>query len=134
MPDAVIQGLATLMRALEDAGAFILLLGFVLATVHWVRNYQRDGAVPAFTSYRQAIARVVLIGLEILVAATIIDTIIIDPTLENVGYLAIMVSIRTFLGWTTSLEMSGWWPWQKPQPALSAPTPSLARDSEEESQ
>jgi len=27
--------------------------------------------------------------------------------------LAIMVAIRTFLGWTTSLEMSGRWPWQR---------------------
>lgn len=117
MPDTVVQGLATLIRALEDAGAFILLLGFVLATFHWVRNVQRDGAVPAFESYRKAIARVVLVGLEILVAATIIKTIIIDPTLEKVGYLAIMVAIRTFLGWTTTLEMSGRWPWQRPQPA-----------------
>ena len=117
MPDAVVQGLAALMRTLEDASAFLLLLGFVVATFHWVRNYPRDGALPAFESYRKAIARVVLIGLEILVAATIIKTIIIDPTLEQVGYLAIMVAIRTFLGWTTSLEMSGRWPWQKPQPA-----------------
>jgi uncharacterized membrane protein len=113
MPDEVVQGLATLMRALESAGAFMLLLGFLVATVYWVRNYQRDGALPAFESYRKAIARVVLIGLEILVAATIIKTIIIDPTLEKVGYLAIMVAIRTFLGWTTSLEMSGRWPWQR---------------------
>jgi len=117
MPDAVVQGLATLMRVLESAGAFLLFLGFLVATVDWVRKYQGDGALPAFESYRKAIARVVLIGLEIQVAATIIKTIIIDPTLEQVGYLAIMVAIRTFLGWTTSLEMSGRWPWQKPQPA-----------------
>ena len=117
MRDTVVQGVAMLMRALEDAGAFILLLGFVVATVQWVRNVKPDGAVPAFESYRKAIARVVLIGLEILVAATIIKTIIIDPTMEKVGYLAIMVAIRTFLGWTTTLEMSGRWPWQRPQPA-----------------
>ena len=123
MPDAVVQGLATLIRTLEDASAFLLLLGFVVATFHWVRNYPRDGALPDFESYRKAIARVVLIGLEILVAATIIKTIIIDPTLEQVGYLAIMVAIRTFLGWTTSLEMSGRWPWQKqPAPARSQTT------------
>ena len=121
MLDVVVQGLATLIRAFEGAGAFLLLLGFVVATFHWVRNYRRDGALPAFTKYRKAIARVVLIGLEILVAATIIKTIIIDPTLEKVGYLAIMVAIRTFLGWTTSLEMSGHWPWQRPQPAPTRP-------------
>ncbi|MDB4278673.1 DUF1622 domain-containing protein [Deltaproteobacteria bacterium] len=123
MPDAVVQGLATLIRTLEDASAFLLLLGFVVATFHWVRNYPRDGALPDFESYRKAIARVVLTGIEILVAATIIKTIIIDPTLEQVGYLAIMVAIRTFLGWTTSLEMSGRWPWQKqPAPARSQTT------------
>ncbi len=117
MPDAVVEDLATVIRAKENIGALILLLGFVVATFHWVRNSQQDGALPALTSYRQAMARVVLIGLEILVAATIIKTIIIDPTLDQVGYLAIMVAIRTFLGWTTSLEMSGRWPWQKPEPA-----------------
>jgi uncharacterized membrane protein len=117
MSDAIVQGLATLIRALEDASAFLLVLGFVIATLRWFRDVQRDGALPAFESYRKAIARVVLIGLEVLVAATIIKTIIIDPTLDKVGYLAIMVAIRTFLGWTTSLEMSGHWPWQKPEPA-----------------
>ena len=116
MPDGVIQGLATLIRALEAAGAFLLLFGFIVATFHWVRNVQGDGALPAFTSYRKAIARVVLIGLEILVAATVIKTIIVDPTVEKVGYLSIMVAIRTFLGWTTFLEMSGRWPWQRPEP------------------
>ena len=116
MHDQVVRGLATVVRALDGAGAFLLLLGFVVATAHWVRNYSRDGALAAYRSYRKAIARVVLIGLEILVAATIIKTIIINPTLEKVGYLAIMVTIRTFLGWTTFLEMSGRWPWQKPRP------------------
>ena len=101
--------------------AFLLLLGFAVATFHWVRDFQRGGALPAFTSYRKAIARVVLIGLEILVAATVVKTIIIDPTVEKVGYLAIMVAIRTFLGWTTSLEMSGHWPWQRPEPAPPRP-------------
>ena len=116
MHDQVVRGLATVMRALEGAGAFLLLLGFVVATVHWIRNLQREATLAAYKSYREAIARVVLIGLEILVAATIIKTIIIDPTLEKVGYLAIMVAIRTFLGWTTFLEMSGRWPWQRPRP------------------
>lgn len=127
MPDAVVQGLSTLMRALEDAGAFALLFGFIVATLHWVRNVPRDGALPAFTSYRQAIARVVLIGLEILVAATVVKTIIIDPTVEKVGYLAIMVAIRTFLGWTTSLEMSGRWPWQRPRSAAASPATQRAK-------
>jgi uncharacterized membrane protein len=54
-----------------------------------------------------------LIGLEILVAATIIKTIIVEPSVEGVGLLATMIIIRTMLGWTTVLEVSGRWPWQR---------------------
>ncbi len=56
--------------------------------------------------------RVILIGLEILLAATIIKTVTLEPTLEILGLLAIMVAIRTTIGWTTALEMSGRWPWR----------------------
>ena len=72
--------------------------------------------MPAVERYRQALGRVVLIGLEILVAAMIIKTITFDPTVEGMGLLAIMVAIRTILGWTMGLEISGRWPWQRPRP------------------
>jgi uncharacterized membrane protein len=57
-----------------------------------------------------SLGRVVLIGLGILVAATIIKSVTLDPTVENIGLLTIMVAIRTILGWTIVLEMSGRWP------------------------
>jgi uncharacterized membrane protein len=116
MPDTVIQGLATLTRALEIAGAGALVLGFVVATVRWVRQSLQQGARSALAPYRRGLGRTVLIGLEVLVAATIIETMIVDPTVEGLGYLAIMVAIRTFLGWAMVLEISGRWPWQRKQP------------------
>jgi uncharacterized membrane protein len=54
-----------------------------------------------------------MLGLEILVAATIIKTISVNPPLESMGLLVIMVIIRTNLGWATVLEISGRWPWQR---------------------
>jgi uncharacterized membrane protein len=60
-----------------------------------------------------------MIGLEVLVAATIIKTISVNPTLESMGLLAFMVVIRTIIGWTTVLEISGRWPWQKPGPGTA---------------
>jgi len=54
-----------------------------------------------------------VIGLEILVAVTIIKTITVDASPENLGVLALMIVIRTMLSWTTVLEMNGKWPWQK---------------------
>jgi len=89
----------------------------VIATVRWVRQSLQQGAASALGPYRRGLGRTVLFGLEVLVAATIIKTIIVDPTVEGLGYLAIMVALRTFLGWATLLEISGRWPWQRPRPA-----------------
>jgi uncharacterized membrane protein len=115
MPEEVLQGLGVLVRTLEIAGAGALVLGFVVATGHCFLGMHRLGRTPAVKRLRQALGRVVLIGLEILVAATIIKTITLEPTVESMSFLAITVVIRTFLGWTMVLEMSGRWPWQKPR-------------------
>ena len=113
MPEEVRQVLALVVKLLEIAGAGALILGFLVATFHCVRRYRREGGKPAIARYRQALGRTVLIGLEVLVAATIIKTITLDPTLRSVGFLAITVVIRTMLSWTTVLEIYGRWPWQK---------------------
>jgi len=116
MSDAVLQGLGVLVKSLEIVGAGAIVLGFVIATARCFRQSLRQGVIPAVGRYRLSLGRVILIGLEILVAATIIKTITLDPTMESIGLLAIMVTIRTVLGWTMVLEMSGRWPWQRPQP------------------
>jgi uncharacterized membrane protein len=116
MPDAVAQGLATLMQVLEIVGAGALALGFVITTVRWVLQALQQGALSALGPYRRALGRVILIGLEVLVAATIIKTIIVDPSVQGVGYLAIIVAIRTILSWTTALEIYDRWPWQRERP------------------
>ncbi len=116
MPDEVLQSLEVLARAVEIVGAGALVLGFVIATMHCVQNCVRSGATFSIARYRKALGRTVLIGLEILVAATIIKTITLDPTVEGMSFLAIIVIIRTTLGWTMVLEMNGRWPWQEPRP------------------
>ncbi len=115
MPEQVLQGLGVVVRTLEIIGAGALALGFVVATVRCFLAMRRLGKVAAVERYRQALGRAVLIGLEILVAATIIKTITVDPTVDGMGILAIMVVIRTTLGWTMGLEMDGRWPWQRPR-------------------
>jgi uncharacterized membrane protein len=116
MPDAVAQVLVLLMHFLEIAGAGTLVLGFLVATVGCLNQARQHGAMVAMVGYRKSLGRSVIIGLEILVAATIIKTIAVEPSVEGVGLLATMVAIRTFLSWTTVLEISGRWPWQRPQP------------------
>jgi uncharacterized membrane protein len=52
------------------------------------------------------------LGLEILVAADIIRTVVLEPTLSKVLVLGLLVLIRTFLSWSLVLEIEERWPWQ----------------------
>jgi hypothetical protein len=47
------------------------------------------------------------------VAADIVKTIAVEPTLMSLAVLAGLVLIRTFLSWTLVLEIEGRWPWQR---------------------
>lgn len=115
MPDGVLQGLEVLARLLEIFGASTLIIGFLVVTVRCIRQCLKQGNITAVEDYRRALGRVLLIGLEILIAATIIKTITFDPTVEKMSYLVIIIAIRLLLSWTTVLEMTGRWPWQRPR-------------------
>jgi uncharacterized membrane protein len=69
--------------------------------------------VPGCQRYRQDLGRVILLGLEVLVAADIVRTVAFTPTMESVTVLAIIVAICTFLSWSLALELEGRWPWQR---------------------
>ena len=113
MSELVIQGLVLVTQILEICGAGFLVLGFIIDTTRWCRHMGQQRPLVALDRYRRTLARSVLIGLEIFVAATIIKTITLEPSLESVGLLAAMIVIRTMIGWTTALEVSGRWPWQR---------------------
>jgi hypothetical protein len=57
--------------------------------------------------------------LEFLVAADIIRTVAVMPTLEGVAVLGLIVLIRTFLSVALQVELEGRWPWQRPEPVHS---------------
>ncbi len=104
MPESIAHGLVVLIKMLEICGAGFLILGFVFDTTRWwSQRMRQQGPLNARARYRRSLGRSVLIGLEILVAATIIKTIIVELSVEGVGLLAAMIMIRTMLGWTTVL-------------------------------
>ena len=76
--------------------------------------------------FKHEISRGLLIGLDLLIAADIIRTVTLQPTLENVAALGLLVIVRTFLSWALELEAEGKWPWQatpSDHPADSSPSP-----------
>ena len=88
-------------------GAFATLAIFVGAVA---RSAHRDEAVATF---RSSLGRAILLGLEFLVAADIINTVAVTPTLLSIAVLAGIVIIRTFLSFSLEVEIEGRWPWDR---------------------
>ena len=102
-------------RAFEAIGISVLIFGAVLAgLVFAVRLARRMEFQAAYHELRADLGRAILLGLEFMVIADIIGTVAVEPTLHNLGVLAVIVTIRTLLSFALELEVSGRWPWQKP--------------------
>ena len=102
---------------IDVAGVLAIVVGAIIATVVALRTLLRkSGAV--YVPFRRSLGRSILLGLELLVAADIIKTVAISPTLESVAVLGAIVLIRTFLSFSLELEITGRWPWQKKLDAL----------------
>jgi uncharacterized membrane protein len=98
--------------ALELAGILATLLGVVAATYTAARRVLAGShQLQVYESYRRQLSQGILLGLEFLVAADIIGTVAVEPTLRSVGVLGLIVAIRTFLSVTLENELDGRRPW-----------------------
>lgn len=100
-------------RVVELCGIAVILIGAAISFIGYARGYLRDGAECAYKALRSNLGRSILLGLELLVAADIINTVAIEPTLESLAVLAGIVLIRTFLSFSLEVEIDGRWPWQQ---------------------
>jgi uncharacterized membrane protein len=108
---AMVEGIGQVM---DVGGVVVIVVGVVAASaLYALRTVRRQEHQSVYRSYRQAVGRAILLGLEILVAADIIRTVAASPTFRSVGVLAIIVAIRTFLSMSLQLELEGRWPWQR---------------------
>lgn len=98
--------------SIEAIGVLVILLGSAIASFGFVRTYQHTATGEAYTTFRRALGRSIILGLEFLIAGDIIRTVVVADTLENVAILGLIILMRTFLSVTLHLEIEGRWPWQ----------------------
>lgn len=110
--EVLVRGAA---HAFELAGIAAMLLGTLVAAGRYLHHRSYHGL-------RSDIARSILLGLELLIAADIIATVTVRPTLASVLVLAAIVLIRTFLSFTLELEATGRFPWQRDSEATGPQT------------
>jgi uncharacterized membrane protein len=75
----------------------------------------------AYRRLRNLIGRILLPGLELLVAADVVRSVALEPSLTSVAVLGLLVVIRTFLSWSLIVEIEGRWPWQARSGAPGVP-------------
>lgn len=110
-------------QIVDLAGVGVIIVGIIISTVAFIsRVVHGDRSASSYTLYREGVGRALLLGLELLVAADIIRTVAITPTIESVLVLALIVIIRTFLSWSLEVELNGRWPWQARQTSTAEKT------------
>src|SRR5579864_4787947 len=84
--------------------AVTLIVGvFLWGSVRFLLHTGQHATDP-YDRYKLLLGRTLSLSLEFLVAADVIRTVILPPTLTNIAVLAAVVLTRTFLSWSLVVE------------------------------
>jgi uncharacterized membrane protein len=103
----------TVVQAFEVAGVTVLVIGSLWALVRAGLAFWRGDRVTVYERARQQVGRSILLGLEILIIADIVQTITITPTVESALTLGIIVLVRILLSFSLEIELEGVLPWRR---------------------
>ena len=108
------EAMERVAQLFEAIGALVLLVGLLFCFTLAIRVFRRsrDGR-RAYQVLRESFGGVILLGIEILVAADLVRTVAVATTLENVVILGLIVLIRTVLSFSLEIEIEGVAPWRR---------------------
>ena len=102
------------VRIVEAVGAAIMILGGLWALMAFGYSLVRPaGRSDAYPVLRQRLGQAILLGLEVLIVGDIVRTIIVEPTVQSVFVLGMIVVIRIVLSFSLEVEIDGVWPWSR---------------------
>ena len=106
--------IADVVKVVEAVGTGIMVLGGLGAFLVFLRDASivatREGS---YRRLRRDFGRCILLGLEVLIVADIVRTIVVEATFESVTVLGIIVLIRILLSFSLEVEIDGSWPWNR---------------------
>lgn len=108
-----------ILELLEKAGMAIslfavavIIVGFAFAAWRYGRRFRESTQEDNFKLFKIELGGALMLGLEILVLADVIETITVTPTFLSLAFLAGIIVVRTAVSWSLTLEIEGRWPWQ----------------------
>jgi len=108
------EAVSDVVRVVEAIGAGIMVVGAAWAFARLLVSAREPGTrAGSYGRLRSDLGRCILLGLEVLIVADIVRTIIVDPTLDSVAVLGMIVVIRILLSFSLEVEIEGVWPWSR---------------------
>lgn len=102
------------VKVVEAVGASIMVFGgLAVFAVYVPRMLSPVKRLGSYEALRRQLGRCILLGLEVLIVADIVRTIIVDQTIESVAVLGVIVIVRILLSFALEVEMDGMWPWNR---------------------
>jgi uncharacterized membrane protein len=108
----MVRELIEMMAQGIEVLAVLIIVGGIIYGIGRYCFRSKQHAAGAYKLFKDQIGKTLLLGLEFLVAADIIRTVALSPTLYNIAVLGVLVLVRTFLSWSIVLEIEGHWPWK----------------------
>ena len=105
---------------IEFAAIALISVTVVVAAVIAVRAAMSSTTSAGLVAFKLALAKGLIAGLDLLIAADVIRTVTLDQTLENVLVLGLLVLVRIVLTWSLIVETERRWPWQMRAPEPTA--------------
>jgi uncharacterized membrane protein len=99
---------------IEILAIAIIAIAIIAGIIRYLnRLFSRLPGVNLFTQFRNRLARAIILSLEVLIAADVIRTVVLEPTIQSITFLGLLIVVRTFLSWSLLVEIEGRWPWQQ---------------------
>ncbi len=108
-------------QGIQALAVVIIAVSIVFGSVRYLVQLLRKMPGP-YRPYKELLGRSLLLALELLVAADVIRTVLLDLTAKGMEILGALVVVRTFLSWSLVVELEGHWPWQA-APVAARPKP-----------
>jgi uncharacterized membrane protein len=116
-------------QGLDSLAVVIMVVFIAVGTALGLIQFAKNSS-GTYARFRAVLGRTLQIGLELLVAADIVRTVSTPLTITNLLLLSGLVVVRTFLGWTLTVEIEGHWPWQTAKESTLASARANPDDTE----
>ena len=108
----IVEIIEHMALGVEVVGVVVIVCAIFLSLLRVLKDLAGRSRPLHMHHYQIIIGKGLQLGLEFMVAADIMRTVAVKPTMQDVAILGVLVAVRTFLSWAIVIEGEGRWPWQ----------------------